>query len=65
MCAEGGCKAALHLLGSQPHSNVRDPIPYYMLMLDKVRVLAEEFDICISTSTSIISRFLGRWQGVR
>jgi glycosyltransferase involved in cell wall biosynthesis len=26
-------------------SNVRDPIPYYMLMLDKVRGLAEEFDI--------------------
>jgi glycosyltransferase involved in cell wall biosynthesis len=25
--------------------NVRDPIPYYMLMLDKVRRLAEEFDI--------------------
>ena len=26
-------------------SNVRDPIPYYMLMLDRVRELAEEFDI--------------------
>ena len=26
-----------------PH--VRDPIPYYMLMLDRVRELAEEFDI--------------------
>ena len=25
--------------------NVRDPIPYYMLMLDRVRMLAEEFDI--------------------
>jgi glycosyltransferase involved in cell wall biosynthesis len=25
--------------------NVRDPIPYYMLMLDRVRVLAQEFDI--------------------
>jgi glycosyltransferase involved in cell wall biosynthesis len=25
--------------------NVRDPIPYYMLMLDRVRVLAKEFDI--------------------
>jgi glycosyltransferase involved in cell wall biosynthesis len=25
--------------------DVRDPIPYYMLMLDRVRVLAEEFDI--------------------
>jgi glycosyltransferase involved in cell wall biosynthesis len=26
-------------------NNVRDPIPYYMLMLDRVRRLAEEFDI--------------------
>ena len=26
-------------------SNVRDPIPYYMLMLDRVRELADEFDI--------------------
>jgi glycosyltransferase involved in cell wall biosynthesis len=26
-------------------ANVRDPIPYYMLMLDRVRKLAEEFDI--------------------
>src|ERR1700687_4598797 len=26
-------------------SNVRDPIPYYMLMLDRVRARAEEFDI--------------------
>jgi glycosyltransferase involved in cell wall biosynthesis len=25
--------------------HVRDPIPYYMLMLDRVRALAEEFDI--------------------
>src|SRR6201982_2386181 len=25
--------------------NVRDPTPYYMLMLDRVRELAEEFDI--------------------
>src|SRR6202048_4202534 len=25
--------------------NVRDPIPYYMLMLDRVRNLAKEFDI--------------------
>jgi glycosyltransferase involved in cell wall biosynthesis len=36
-----GCAStALRLDG-----NVRDPIPYYMLMLDKVRRLAEEFDI--------------------
>src|SRR5947209_7413763 len=26
-------------------SNVHDPIPYYMLMLDRVRKLADEFDI--------------------
>jgi glycosyltransferase involved in cell wall biosynthesis len=26
-------------------SHVRDPIPYYMLMLDRVRELSEEFDI--------------------
>jgi glycosyltransferase involved in cell wall biosynthesis len=25
--------------------NVRDPIPYYMLMLDRVRKLAEDFDV--------------------
>ena len=25
--------------------NVRDPIPYYMLMLDRVRELGDEFDI--------------------
>jgi hypothetical protein len=36
-----GCASmALRLDG-----NVRDPIPYYMLMLDRVRQLAEEFDI--------------------
>ena len=36
-----GCAStALRLDG-----NVRDPIPYYMLMLDRVRRLAEEFDI--------------------
>src|SRR6266853_4295657 len=36
-----GCAAmALRL-----DSNVRDPIPYYMLMLGRVRELAEEFDI--------------------
>src|SRR5512133_4263386 len=36
-----GCAAmALRLDG-----NVRDPIPYYLLMLDRVRQLAEDFDI--------------------
>jgi glycosyltransferase involved in cell wall biosynthesis len=27
------------------NANVRDPIPYYMLMLDRVRQHADEFDI--------------------
>ena len=27
------------------HPNVRDPIPYYMLMLDRVRECADEFDV--------------------
>ena len=36
-----GCAAkALRLDG-----NIRDPIPYYMLMLNRVRELAEEFEI--------------------
>src|ERR1700752_3893799 len=36
-----GCASmALRLDG-----NIRDPIPYYMLMLDRVRELAEDFDI--------------------
>src|SRR4030095_3130549 len=26
-------------------ANVKDPIPYYMLMLDRVREMADEFDI--------------------
>jgi glycosyltransferase involved in cell wall biosynthesis len=32
-------------MGLRLDGNVRDPIPYYMLMLDRVRKLAEEFDI--------------------
>ena len=32
-------------MGLRLDSNVRDPIPYYMLMLDRVRELADEFDI--------------------
>jgi glycosyltransferase involved in cell wall biosynthesis len=35
-----GCEQALRL-----NSTVRDPIPYYMLMLDKVRRTATEFDV--------------------
>src|ERR1700749_1226995 len=30
---------------SRLDANVRDPTPYYMLMLDRVRRLADEFDI--------------------
>jgi glycosyltransferase involved in cell wall biosynthesis len=32
-------------MGLRLDSNVRDPLPYYMLMLDRVRKLAEKFDI--------------------
>jgi glycosyltransferase involved in cell wall biosynthesis len=35
-----GCEQALRL-----NPAVRDPIPYYMLMLDKVRGMASEFDV--------------------
>jgi hypothetical protein len=46
MCGGAAAKPLSTFWGRpQPHSNVRDPIPYCMLMLDKVRVLAEEFDI--------------------
>ena len=41
-------------------SNVRDPIPYYMLMLDRVRERADDSTSCISTSTSSIFRCSGR-----
>src|SRR4249919_3677353 len=35
-----GCEQALRL-----NPAVRDPIPYYMLMLDKVRKMASQFDV--------------------
>jgi len=42
------------------NANVRDPIPYYMLMLDRVRELADEFDVRTFTSISFIFRcFIG------
>ena len=41
-------------------ANVSDPIPYYMLMLDRVRELADEFDICTSTSISFTFRCFDR-----
>ena len=45
--------------------NVRDPIPYYMLMLDRVRKLAKEFDILHFHIDQFIFRFLPRWQIAR
>ena len=42
-------------------SNVRDPTTYYMLMLDRVRALAENSTFCISISTSFTSRCFARW----
>ena len=41
--AQAGAAACPRALRLDP--SVRDPIPYYMLMLDKVRQRAEEFDI--------------------
>src|SRR4026208_2397874 len=48
--ASGDSMNAATLVGCVPQalrldSNVRDTIPYYMLMLDRVRQLADEFDI--------------------
>lgn len=48
--ASGDSMTAAKLVGCVPQalrldSNVRDTIPYYMLMLDRVRQLADEFDI--------------------
>src|SRR5271166_5616071 len=39
-CLEPCCKVALRL-----DPSVRDPIPYHVIMLDKVRTLADQFDI--------------------
>ena len=48
--ASGDSVTAANSVGCAPmalrlDTNVRDPIPYYMLMLDRVRELADEFDI--------------------
>jgi glycosyltransferase involved in cell wall biosynthesis len=48
--ASGDSVSSAHLVPCVPmalrlDANVRDPIPYYMLMLDRVREYAEEFDI--------------------
>jgi len=43
---------------------VRDPIPYYMLMLDRVRKCARDLTSCTSTLTSFIFRCFGRLPAV-
>jgi glycosyltransferase involved in cell wall biosynthesis len=48
--ASGDSVSSAHLMPCVPMAlrlddNVRDPIPYYMLMLDRVREYADEFDI--------------------
>jgi glycosyltransferase involved in cell wall biosynthesis len=48
--ASGDSVSSAHLVRCVPmalrlDANVRDPIPYYMLMLDRVRELADDFDI--------------------
>jgi glycosyltransferase involved in cell wall biosynthesis len=48
--ASGDSVSAAHLVPCVPHAlrldpNVRDPIPYYMLMLDRVNERADDFDI--------------------
>jgi glycosyltransferase involved in cell wall biosynthesis len=48
--ASGDSVSSAHLVPCVPMAlrlddNVRDPIPYYMLMLDRVREYVEEFDI--------------------
>jgi len=48
--ASGDSITSAQLVGSVPtairlDANIHDPIPYYMLMLDRVRDAAEEFDI--------------------
>jgi hypothetical protein len=48
--ASGDSVTTANLVGCTPmalrlDANVRDPIPYYMLMLDRVREYADEFDI--------------------
>jgi glycosyltransferase involved in cell wall biosynthesis len=48
--ASGDSVSAAHLVPCVPQAlrldpSVRDPIPYYMLMLDRVNELAEDFDV--------------------
>ena len=50
------CTRALRL-----DPTVRDNIPHFMLMIDKVRERAKEFDIFIFISISSTSHFFARW----
>jgi glycosyltransferase involved in cell wall biosynthesis len=48
--ATGDSVTSANLVSCAPRAlrsdpNVRDPVPYYMLMLDRVRAMADEFDI--------------------
>jgi glycosyltransferase involved in cell wall biosynthesis len=59
--ASGDSVSSAHLVPCVPMAlrlddNVRDPIPYYMLMLDRVREYAEEFDIANRTVTTLHGR---------
>jgi hypothetical protein len=46
-------------------SNVRDATPYYMLMLDRVRKLAEEFDNFAFSHRSVSFSAFCAWQIAR
>ena len=41
-------------------ASVVDPVPYYMLMLDRVRQHADDFECCTSISISSNSRYFAR-----
>ena len=56
-----GRAVAVRADGAAARSGVRDPIPYYMLMLDRVRERPTSSTSCISTSTCSSSRCSGRW----
>ena len=51
------CTRALRL-----DATVRDSVPHFMLMIDKVRERAKEFDVFHFTSISSTSHFSARWQ---
>ena len=64
--ASGDSITSAQLVGCVPtairlDANIHDSIAYYMLMLDRVRDAAEDFDILHSISTSFISLCSSRW----